>query len=292
MSRYVSLFVLLVIVFVACAAVEFVLHATGAGVSLRDTKGIGQVSLFLIIIPILVIFAVRRGGGPAVFLKPYLANLPRALAGFGAMWAQAVVLMAIAYGLLGLMGFVSWSSEAWASFSMALLGKTIVALLVVIVLAYTEEHIFRAFVFRHLRYDETPRVTVAAIVVAAALFSVTHLISYKDSWALADVASLLFGLFLLGGLFIVTYIASGSLACAIGMHAGLLGFKVFLRRTDLLDYQPDVWWLGGSEDIRLAPITWLLMVLIGIFIWVTRRQLRRHFYIEPAVAPLKPGKRA
>lgn len=106
------------------------------------------------------------------------------------------------------------------------------------------------------------------------------------------MASLLFGLFLLGGLFIVTYIASGSLACAIGMHAGLLGFKVFLRRTDLLDYQPDVWWLGGSEDIRLAPITWLLMVLIGIFIWVTRRQLRRHFYIEPAVAPLKPGEHA
>lgn len=289
LSRYVSLFVLLVIVFAACAVGELLLIASGAGVSLMDTKGIGQVSLFLIILPILVIFAIRRGGGPVAFVKPYLANIPRTLAGFGAMWLQAVILMIIAYALLGLMGFVGWSSEAWANLSGEIVRKTGVALLVVLVLAYTEEHIFRAFVFRHLRYNETPAVTIAALVVAAALFSVSHLISYKDAWTFAEVASLLFGLFLLGALFIVTYVASGSLACAIGMHAGLLGFKVVLRRTDLLDYQPDVWWLGGSEDIRLAPITWLLMILIGIFIWATRHHLRRHFYIEPAVAPLRPG---
>jgi hypothetical protein len=292
LSRYVSLFFLFLVIFAACAAVELVLRATGAGVSLRDTKGIGQVSLFLIIIPILIVYGVRRGGGPVVFLKPYFANLPRTLAGFGAMWLQAVILMIIAYGLLGLMGYVSWSSVAWANFSAELLGKTIVALLVVLVLAYTEEHIFRAFVFRHLRYNETPKVTIVALVIGSAIFSVSHLISYKDACAFWDLVSLLFGLFLLGGLFAVTYIASGSLACAIGVHAGLLGFKVFLRRTDLLDYQPDVWWLGGSEDIRLAPISWLLMILIAALTWATRHQLRKHFYIEPAVAPLRPDERA
>lgn len=292
MSRYLSLLGLFVVLFAACAAVEFVLRLTGAGVSLRDTKGIGQVSLFLVIIPILIIFAVRRGGGPAVYLKPYLANLPRAFAGFGVMWLQAVILMIIAYGLLGAMGYLTWSSEAWANFSMQVLGKTIIALLVVLILAYTEEHIFRGFVFRHLRYDGTPRVTIAALVVGSMIFSASHLISYKDAWTFAELASLLFGLFLLGCLFVVTYIASGSLACSMGVHAGLLGFKVFLRRTDLLDYQPDVWWLGSSSDIRLAPIVWVLMILIAAITWATRHQLRRHFYIEPAIAPLRENERA
>jgi hypothetical protein len=284
LSRYVSLFFLFVVIFVACAAVEFILRATGAGVSLRDTKGIGQVSLFLVIVPILLIFALRRGGGPLVFWKPYFANMPRALAGFGAMYVKAVILMVIAYGLLALMGYVSWSEEAWANLTPALIRKTIVALLVVLVLAYTEEHIFRGFVLRHLRYNDTFRVTLWAVVVGSAIFSVSHLISYKDEWTFHQVGGLLFGLWLLGGLFAVTYIATGSIGCSIGIHAGLLGFKVFLRNTDLLNYTPDVWWLGGSNDIRLAPISWLLMIIIGAITWAARHELRRRFYIEPVVA--------
>lgn len=286
MSRYVSLFLLLVVVAAACVVVELALRLLGAPISLTDTKGTGQVLLFVVILPILIVFAVRRGGGPAVFLAPYFANLSRAFAGFGAMWLKAVILMAIAYGLLGLMGYVSWSSEAWANFSLTLLQKTIVALLVVVILAYTEEHIFRAFVFRHLRYDTSPAVTWAALITAAALFSVMHLISYKDAWTFHDVAGLLFGLFLLGGLFIVTYISTGSLACSIGMHSGLLGFKVFLRRTDLLDYSPDAWWLGNSNDIRLAPATWVLMIIIGLITWSLRHRLRAKFSIEPVTAPI------
>lgn len=292
MSRYRSLFALLLVVFAACAVVELVLRVSGSGVSLTDTRGIGQVGLFLVIVPILIIFAVRRGGGPLVFSRPYLASMPRALAGFGAMWLQAVVLMIVAYALLGLMGYVGWSDEAVANFSLTLLRKTVVALLVVIVLAYTEEMIFRGFILRHLRYDATLGVTVAAVVVGSAIFSLTHLISYKDAWTFHDVGGLLFGLWLLGGLFAITYIATGSIACSMGVHAGLLGFKVFLRRTDLLDYRPDVWWLGGSNDLRLAPISWLLMIIIAAITWSTRHSLRRHFYVEPAVAPLRPDERA
>lgn len=284
MSRYISLFFLFVVIFAACAAVELILRVSGAGISLTDTKGIGQVGLFLVIIPILIVFAIRRGGGPRVFCKPYLANLPRALAGFAAMFVQAVVLMVVAYGVLGLLGYVSWSQEAWANLTPTLLGKTVVALLVVVMLAYTEEHIFRGFVLRHLRYNSTFQVTAAAVIVGSAVFSVSHLISYNDAWTFDDVGGLLFGLWLLGGLFAITYIATGSIGCSIGVHVGLLGFKVFLRRTDLLDYHPDVWWLGGTNDIRLAPISWLLMIIIAAITWATRHQLRKRFYIEPVVA--------
>ncbi|WP_274628363.1 CPBP family intramembrane glutamic endopeptidase [Arvimicrobium flavum] len=291
MSRYRSIFGLLALIFVVCAAVELVLRWSGAGVSLTDTRGVGQVGLFVIIIPFLIGFAARRGGGPLVFMKPYNANFGRALAGFAAMWVQAVLLMIIAYALLSWMGYVSWSQEAWANFSLTLLRKTITALLVVVVLAYTEEMIFRAFVMRHLRYNGTFWVGFWAVVIGSAIFSVTHLISYKDAWTLWDVGGLLFGLWLLGSLFAITYIATGSIACSMGVHAGLLGFKVFLRRTDLLVYQPDVWWLGGTEDIRMAPISWLLMILIAAITWATRHQLRKHFYIEPAIADWdKPGR--
>jgi membrane protease YdiL (CAAX protease family) len=211
--------------------------------------------------------------------------VPRALAGFAAMWIQAVVLMVLAYAFLGWLGFVSWSPEAIAALSVGLFGKTLVALIVVVILAVTEELIFRGFVLRHLRYSVTPAVTIAALIASSALFSVSHLISYKDAWTVGEVGSLLFGLFLLGGLFAITYVATGSLACSIGVHAGLLGFKVFLRRTDLLLYQPDVWWLGESNDLRLAPISWLLMILIAALTWATRRDLRHRFGIEPATSP-------
>lgn len=284
MSRYLSLLGLLAVVFAACAIVEALLRWSGAGVSLTDTRGIGQVGLFLIVIPFLVAFAIRRGGGPAVYLKPYKANFGRALAGFAVMWVQAVILMIVAYALLGWLGYVAWSPEAWANLSLTLARRTVVALLVVVILAFTEEMIFRAFVLRHLRYNATFRVTFWAVVVGSAVFSASHLISYKDAWTFADVGSLLFGLWLLGGLFAVTYVATGSIACSMGVHAGLLGFKVFLRRTDILTYQPDVWWLGDSNDLRLAPLSWLLMVLIAAITWATRHQLRKNFYIEPAVS--------
>lgn len=284
MSRYLSLLGLLLVVFAACAIVETVLRWSGAGVSLTDTKGAGQVGLFVVIIPFLIAFAVRRGGGPLVYLKPYQANFRRALAGFAAMWVQAVILMIVAYALLGWLGYVGWSQEAWANFSVALLFKTLIALLVVVILAFTEEMIFRAFVIRHLRYKATFWVSFWAVAIGSAIFSATHLISYKEAWTFADLGSLLFGLWLLGGLFAVTYIATGSIACAMGIHAGLLGFKVFLRRTDILAYQPDVWWLGASDDLRLAPLSWALMIIIGAITWASRHQLRKNFYIEPAVA--------
>lgn len=287
MSRYLSLFALFAVVFAACAVVELLLRWSGAGVSLTDTKGIGQVALFVVIIPLLIAFAVPRGGGPAAFLGLYKGRIGRALAGFAAMWLQAVILMALAYALLGALGYVSWSGKAWANLSAQLLEKTLVALLVVVVLAFTEEMIFRAFVLRHLRWNSTPAVTVAAVAAGSAIFSLSHLISYKDAWTFQEVGGLLFGLWLLGSLFAVTYIATGSIACSMGMHAGLLGFKVFLRRTDLLDYRPDVWWLGNSNDLRLAPVTWLLMLVVGVIVWSTRHTLRRHFYIEPAIADWK-----
>ncbi len=287
LSRYLSLLGLFAVTFAACAVVETALRLGGAGVSLTDTKGVGQVALFVVIIPCLIAFALPRGGGPAAFLGLYRSRKGRALAGFAAMWVQAVALMALAYALLGAMGYVSWSAEAWANVSPQLLRKTIVALLVVVVLAFTEEMIFRGFVLRHLRWTAAPAVTAAAVLVGSAVFSISHLISYKDGWNFHEVGGLLFGLWLLGGLFAVTYIATGSIACSMGMHAGLLGFKVFLRRTDLLDYRPDVWWLGNSNDLRLAPVTWLLMILIGLLVWSTRHTLRRHFYIEPAVADWK-----
>lgn len=284
MSRYLTTVVLLALIFVACAAVEAVLRLTGSTVSLTDTRGIGQVSLFVVIIPILMLFAWRRGGGPILFLRPYWANKRRAFAGFGVMWLQAVAIMLIAYGLLAAMGYVSWSSEAWAAITPKLLKKTFIALLVVLILAYTEEMIFRGFLLRHLRFNDKLPTTIAAVVVGSLIFSASHLISYKGEWTFAELSSLLFGLFLLGALFATTYIATGSIACSIGVHAGLLGFKVFLRRTDLLTYHPDVWWLGSSTDLRLAPVSWLLMVIIAAITWSMRHTLRQQFYIEPVVA--------
>ena len=284
MSRYLSILVLIALIFIACMIVETAFRWSGSGLSLTDTKGAGQVALFLVIIPFLLGFALKRGGGPATFLKPYAANLKRALAGFATMWLFAVAVMIATYAALGALGYVGWSSEAWAAFSGRLLYKTVVALLVVVVLAVTEEMIFRGFLLRHLRFNDKASTTILALVVGSLIFSVSHLISHDGAWTAADLSSRILGLFLLGGLFAVTYVATGSIACSIGMHSGLLGFKVFLRRTDLLTYHPDAWWLGTSSDLRLAPGTWFLMILVAAIVWSIRHWLRRRFYIEPVVA--------
>lgn len=283
MARYRNLFLLLAGFTLVIVAAEAALRASGAPFSVTDRKGPGQLVVFAVALSALVWFSARVAGvDPLTFFAAYLRDWRRLLRGFLTMYVVAAATMAAIYAVLLMLGMVEWSQAAWEGLTPKIWRSTVVALLVVILLATTEETIFRGFVLRYLRWNATPGVTVAALLASSAVFSLSHLIALSGSARAPDYAPLLFGLFLLGFLLGTVYLVTGSLACSIGIHAGLLGFKVFLRRTELL-IQQDSWMTGGS-DLRTGPAMWALLLAAAVAFFLCRRYLWPRFWIERAVS--------
>jgi len=283
MARYRNLFLLLVGFTLAILAVEAVLRMTGAPFSVTDRKGPGQIIVFAIAISAMIWFSVAIGGiNPLSWCAGYLRDWPRMLRGFLTTFLLATATMIVIYAVLLMLGKVQWSHEAWENLTPKVWRRTVVALLVVVVLATTEETIFRGFIMRYLRWKATPAVTLSALLAASVIFSLSHLIALLGSVDQPDYLPLLFGLFLLGFLLGTVYLVTGSLSCSIGMHAGLLGFKVFLRRTDLLVQQDN--WLTGGADLRTGPAMWVLLLLAALAFFAFREWLWPSLWIEKVVS--------
>jgi len=283
--RYFGIAVFLLGVGAVALAVEGLLHVAGSKYSLADSRGPGQVTLFAIVLLALLLFtryATRVGVWQ--FLARYMSQWRRALKGLLTMLCVAFVACVMAYLLLAGLGSVRLSPRAWQGLRGDVAEQIAVGLFVVLVLAVTEEVIFRSFVLRYLRYNNTFWVTAGAVIVSSAIFAVSHLIALSNVWALISKGPLLIGLFTIGALLGTTYVVTGSLACAIGLHWGLLSFKVVLIRTHLVQAVPG-WTMGEYGDVRLAPTTWLAFLLAAIALILWRRRLHDAFWIETAVCP-------
>lgn len=282
--RYLLICLFMVSLLVPVGAVEWIFRATGSGLSVTDSRGAGQVTLFLVIFAMVIAFArFVAGDRPLLFFDLYRRHWRRALAGFVAMLVFAAALSAIGYGLFALAGRVGWNAVGLSTLSFKVAEHTVTALIVVVVLALSEEILFRVFLMRYLRWNTTAPVTIGAVVFASFVFAASHNLTDPLAWFAPDDARLFLGLFLLGTILCVTYLSTGSFLCNVGIHAGLLGTKVFLRETEILTLNPDVWWLGNSQDVRMAPAVWLLFAGIGVTIFVLRKPLRRRFAIEKPV---------
>ncbi len=291
--RYIRFFVFLVTLALLLVAVEGALRLVGAPISMRDSRGVGQVlMLTLAFLWILGFIRYVAHIGSIDFLLHYVKHWRRALSGFLAMAGTTLGLAAAVFGLFVALGWAIWSAEHWAALDMRILAKTVGALLAALVLATTEELIFRATFLRYLRDSLSPGPTIAAILASSAVFSVSHLIALREAGA--PFLPLLTGLFLLGVLLATTYVVTGSIACSIGLHFGLLGFKVILRETDIGSF-------GG--DVRAGPDFFVMMALLTIIVVLYRKRLWARFSIEPAalldddikakrISSFEPGKAA
>lgn len=270
--RYVRLALFIVALCVFLLALEAALTLAGAPISLRDTRGAGQMGLLAITVAAIMLFVRYVGGiNPFLFVWHYAANWRRALAGFATMALAAMLLAAVLTAVFIRLGWATWSPEHWAALGPKILAITLANLLAAIVLALTEELIFRGALMRYLRSDLTPANTVAAVLASALLFAVPHLIAFQKG---ADaVMPLMVGLFLLGVLLATTYVVTGSIACAIGLHFGLLGFKVILRETDIATF---------NGDVRTGPDFFVMMVVLTLLVVLLRRRLWARFAVEPA----------
>ncbi len=252
--------------------IETVMRLSGTAVSLTDTRGIGQVTLLAVSLGTLLVFVhFVIGVNPFQFLWHYVGRWRRALAGFAFMALSLLLLSATLFVVFIAFGWAKWSSQHWQALDAAIVSATLAALLVALLLATVEELIFRATVLRYLRHGLGLEVTITAIVASAALFAVSHLIAFRDDPG--EIVPLMVGLFLLGVVLATTYVVTGSLTCAIGVHFGLLGFKIILRKTQLGTF-------GG--DVRTGVDFYLLMICLVVALVLFRKQLWQRFAIEPA----------
>lgn len=281
--RYFNILLFIIALGAAGFAGDWLLQTAGTGLSLRDPRGPGQVLLFVLVIGGLLFFMHLTLGlaVAADFARAYARNWRRVLKGLGAMVLVVSLIVLAGYLAAGAMGQIRWSQEGLENLSLKVAERTFVGLFVVLILATSEELIFRGFLLRYLRWNATLPVTIAAVIVSAAIFSISHVIA---ATAEGVGLELLFGLFLLGVLLGTTYVVTGSLACSIGVHAGLLGSKVFLRKTSIIEVDTAAWWLD-SADLRTTPLVWALFVAMTLAVILARHVLHRRFAVESVTSP-------
>jgi membrane protease YdiL (CAAX protease family) len=280
-KRYPSLVGLSLAIAASLAVLETAFRAGSVGVSIFDSSGPGQVALLAV--PLLLIALFIRyvaAGNPLEFLGLYWQDQRRARQGFLFFLLATTLVVVGFYCVFALLGIVSVSSEAVQALNHTVLLRTVVALLVVLVLATSEELIFRAFIFRHLMFDASPGAVASAMVVASLIFALLHNLTDPLAWFTAEQFPLFVGLFILGFLLCVTYYSTGSITCAIAVHAAFLGSKVFLRRTELLDVNQQMLMLENSADMRMSPVVWGLWIAMALVIFLARHWLRERFAVE------------
>lgn len=282
MSRYVIFLGLLGAIFVSAAAMQLLSRALHLGLDLTAHSGPGQVLLYSLVIVWIVAFARRvRGDVVLPTVRLYWSQRQRALVGFGATFGITWLGVLAAFGLMGATGHMHWSSAAWAELDLIRAAQIVLAVLTVLVLTTSEELIFRAFLLNYLRGSKpTLGMRVAAVLFGSLVFTLVHHFSDPGAWLRPDNTALFVGLYLLGVVLSVTYWATGSLACAIGLHTGLLTSEVFRGTSHLLPLEQSVWWMGIKNDIRTAPLAWLLFVLLLVLVLAIRHPLRRIAGIE------------
>lgn len=254
-------------------------------ISVRDTRGAGQVALYVLILLAALAFNIFPGGeNPLRFFYAYVKDWRRALGGFAAAWLAVTAVVAAGYLVFALAGHVTHGEGRPDVAAMRVAERTASALVVMLVLVLSEELIFRATIMRYLRWKASTVVTVAAVLASAAIFAAAHNALDPRPWLARDQLALLTGLFLLGTLLATTYVATGSLTAAMGVHAGFLGSKVFMRKTGALDVTPNSWLLGHSDDLRMAPVVWLIFLSLTLLIAAFRRPLHAMFCVETPIS--------
>ena len=254
------------------------------GLNLFDNHGRGQVLLYTLVLVTIVFYIRLARATPASGeegyhslgrpLRVYLRQPGRTAAGFGIGLLASLTGTILCYGILFANGVLTWDPVGFAHLSPAIIVQTLLSLLVVPVLATTEELIFRAFLFDHLYTGQkTPVGAGLAVLMASLIFAAVHRFRHLGDWLAPHNAPLFLTLTLLGALLCLTYLASNSLACAIGLHCGFLLPEVFRSHSHLITLHQDLWWTGELKDLRTSPLTWLLMLAIGLLLWRFHRRL-------------------
>ena len=279
--RFLHILGLCAAIFLVCASIQLLARLAHIPLDLTANKGAGQALLYVIVLLGAKFFALwvwKPRTGPSWSM--YWQSRRVALRGFGLTTAFTLAAQILLYSLLLVTGDSRLNLH---SLNAKIALGTVSALLIVPILAATEETIFRAFIFQYLRGTQKP-IAWGATCGSALLFALSHQFHGLLDWLQPQSYSLLAGLFLLGVLLAVVYQATGSLTCSIGVHAALVWLDVFRKRTDLVQIHQTQWWMGTNNDLRTAPVIWLLFLLLTYGFWQSRHWLAPRTQVEKSSA--------
>lgn len=126
-----------------------------------------------------------------------------------------------------------------------------------------EELVFRGFILQHLLAFSRP----VAVALSSAAYAIVHL---KMTTFTLSTWLELGGLFLLGSVLALSYLATSHLSLAIGLHA-VLAYGARVNKLVIQFTDPSMAWLFGTSRLVNGLMNWLLLLGIGGFIvWWAR----------------------
>ena len=282
--RYLYICLFLAALPLPMALIEIYFVVSGSGFSVFDGRGTGQITLYAAALVFIIVYSRYVAlDSPFYFLDLYRKAWKRTLAGFAAFALFSVTISAAAFAMTIGMDTVTYTPENFQKLENKRIVRLFISLPIASVLAMVEESMFRGFLMRYLRWKPTRKATILAVCFASFVFAFVHNLSDPLGWIEPDNIRLFVGLFILGSTLCTVYICTGSLICAAGLHAGFLFAENARNYTKVLELSNAEWWMAVGQDVRTAPITWLLFALIGVGAYLLRHKLHPVFAIEKSV---------
>ena len=152
--RIITLLGLIAGIFLASYVAQSILNAVGISIDLMAASGAGQIVNYVIVLVCAYLFAtlVWRQS-VAGYFQLYFQNWRKALGGFAVCAGLALGVGLLWYLFVFAAGGARWSSAAWAATDARALLKLLLPDLIAIILATTEEILFRSLgvpIFAHL----------------------------------------------------------------------------------------------------------------------------------------------
>ena len=278
--RIIYLLGLIAGIFLASFGAQSIFNAVGISIDLMAASGAGQIINYAIVLICAYLFVTLVWRQSVTgFIVLYFQNWRKARSGFWVCAGLAVSVGLLWYMFVFAAGGARWSSAAWAQTDTHALLKLFFTSLIAIILATTEEILFRSIAFKYLLTSTTTWAVVRAMVLSSIIFALAHRFDDPLSWLELRFVGLLIGLFLLGCLLALVYYVTNSLACSIGAHSGLIWIAL-AKKTQIIQVAPSGWDISNSFDPRTGPAAWILFILLTILFWSLRRWLRKTFEIE------------
>jgi membrane protease YdiL (CAAX protease family) len=278
--RIIYLLGLIAGIFLASYVAQSIIDTVGIPIDLMAASGAGQIVNYIIVLICAYLFVTRVWRQSVTgFFQLYWQDRRKALNGFLVCAGLALGAGLLWYMVVFAAGGARWSSVAWEQTGARELLKLLLPDLIAIVLATTEEILFRALAFRYLLTSNSRWAVLRAMIVSSIVFALAHRFDDPLSWFELRFAGLLIGLTLLGCLLALVYYLTNSLACSIGAHTGLIWIAI-AKKTQIVQVVSSGWDIGNSFDPRTGPSAWLLFILLAVLFWSLRRWLRKTYAIE------------
>lgn len=274
---------LLIAMFAFAFAIQQTARLLHLPLDLTANKGIGQILLYIVVLGCIVWFTRHIWKrNPLTAFAPYFRNRNRVARGFAVCAVASLIIQAPVYAILFRYGILRFSNHVGHKSLAVFIFNIVISLVVMVVLAATEEGIFRGFLVSYLRGPGKTSHVIWAIIFSSVIFALSHEFHTLNNWIKPEYYGKLAGLLLFGIMLAVTYQYTRSIACSIGLHTSFLWLDE-IRRQTTMDIHQTYWWIGVNNDLRTAPFSWLIFLLFTVAFAIAGNRLRPVIAIEGCV---------